>query len=158
MLLTFSFLFIFVSLNACTQSQSSLQLFMWFLVQSLPFHDHLPLLYDMFRSHKSHRQVCMLLHISYFTVSRLTMCYAQNQLFLLYSYASVSHIEHCRGDIFVSVLKRIICFVMKPAGKSVCGMLWTPSPALWNWTAQACIMKGRRLDLLDLIPLVPDGI
>jgi hypothetical protein len=61
------------SLDIWIQTQSSVQISVRFLVWPLLFHVLLPLLYDMFRSHKDRRQVCMLLHVNCCTVSTLTM-------------------------------------------------------------------------------------
>jgi hypothetical protein len=65
------------------QTQSSEQISVRFLVQSLVFHDLLPLVHEVFRSHKDHRQVCMLLHVNCYIVGTLIISYVLNYLFTI---------------------------------------------------------------------------
>jgi hypothetical protein len=67
----------FRTLSLDISAESSVYLFVRFLVQPLLFHV-LPLLRDMFQSPKDHRQARMFLHVNCNTVDTLTMCYAQN--------------------------------------------------------------------------------
>jgi hypothetical protein len=56
----------------------SVQLSVWVLDQPLKVHALLPLPHDMFRHHKDHRQVFMLLHVKCYTIFTLIPRYARN--------------------------------------------------------------------------------
>jgi hypothetical protein len=59
-------------LGICAQTHSCVQLPVWLLVKPLLF--HVLLLYNMFRSHKDHRQLCILLRLYCYTVGSVAGC------------------------------------------------------------------------------------
>jgi hypothetical protein len=78
-----SFTFLIRIFSICTHIQTAFSAaFCAFLIWPLLFHV-LPKLHDMFRSHKNHHQVCMLLHVNCNFVGTLITCYVLNSFFTL---------------------------------------------------------------------------